>query len=67
MIYCVLFQDDDRNANMRQKQMQAHLEFLHAHASHISAAGPLVDAATKAPAGGLWLVAADDDATVWSL
>lgn len=67
MLYCVLFEDDERHLDMRKIHMQAHLEFLRAHANHVSAAGPLVDTKDESPAGGLWLVTADDPETVWSL
>jgi uncharacterized protein len=67
MIYCVLFEDDDRHADMRQKHMQAHLAFLKQHADKIDAAGPLTDSATKRPAGGMWVVMADDAGAVRQL
>ena len=67
MIYCVLFEDDDRHAEMRQKHMQAHLAFLKQHADAIDAAGPLTDSATKRPAGGLWVVQAESAEAVRAL
>ncbi len=60
MLFAVLFEDDPARADQRERHMQAHLAFLAAHRGAIRAAGPLVDAADGAPAGGLWLVTADD-------
>jgi uncharacterized protein YciI len=67
MIYCVLFEDDGRFLDMRQRHMEAHLAFLRTHADQIAAAGPLVDTQAEVPSGGLWLVTADDSETVWLL
>ena len=52
MIYCVLFEDDDRHAQMRQKHMEAHLDYLKQHADNAMPQGPLSDIGTKRPAGG---------------
>ena len=60
MLYAVLFEDDPRHADKRAAHMAGHLAFLAANAGRILAAGPLTDAGTDAPAGGLWLVEADD-------
>jgi len=59
MIFAVLFEDDNTRTEMRRKHMEQHLSFLAGHAAAIHAAGPLVDAADGAPAGGLWLVEAN--------
>ena len=67
MIYCVLFEDDDRHADMRAKHMEAHLAFLKQHADAIDAAGPLTDSDTKRPAGGMWVVTADGASAVRAL
>ena len=67
MIYCVVFEDDDRHADMRTKHMQAHLGFLRKHAETIEAAGPLTDTTTGMPAGGLWVVKAESPAAVRAL
>jgi uncharacterized protein YciI len=67
MIYCVLFEDDERHLDARQLHMQAHLAFLQAHADQVSAAGPLEDTKDRQPAGGMWLVTATDPESVWSL
>lgn len=67
MIFCVLFEDDDRHADMRQKHMAAHLAFLKQHADIVDAAGPLRDAETGQPGGGLWVVEAEDARAVRKL
>ncbi len=67
MPYIVLFEDDPSRADIRQRHMPEHLAFLDRNAGHVRAAGPLRDAATGAPAGGLWLVDADSPAAVTAL
>ncbi len=67
MMYAVLFEDDAGRADMRPKHMPDHLEFLESNASRILDAGPLKDAESDAPAGGLWIVEADSPQTVQSL
>lgn len=67
MMFAVLFEDNDDKAEMRGRHMPAHLAFLEAHAGNIRSAGPLVDSATQAAAGGLWLVDAPDASTVTAL
>ncbi|KDB03325.1 hypothetical protein U879_12470 [Defluviimonas sp. 20V17] len=58
MIYVVLFKDNpDAPSDLRRRHMAAHLKFLQAN-PQIKAAGPLAEAGN--PAGGLWLVEADD-------
>jgi uncharacterized protein YciI len=58
-LYCVRFEDNEEYAHMRQTHMSAHLQFLKDHEDLVERAGPLVDAATGLPAGGMWLVRAD--------
>lgn len=67
MIYAVVFEDDDRHADKRPKLMPKHLAFLERNGSSIQTAGPLKDTKTGSPAGGLWLVEADNAERVWSL
>ena len=67
MIYCVLFEDDDRHADMRQKHMAAHLAFLKQHERAIEVAGPLRDSDTGRPVGGLWVVEAENARAVRDL
>ena len=45
---------------MRPKYMADHLQFLADNSDKIEAAGPMKDAKTQDPAGGLWIVEADN-------
>ncbi len=56
MMYVVLFTDNPDRADMRQRLMSDHLDFLERSQPAIRAAGPLRDTATGETAGGLWLV-----------
>jgi uncharacterized protein len=67
MDYAVLFEDNDEKAGKRAEFMTEHLAFLRLHAEAISAAGPLKDAETGMPAGGLWLVRAHSREAVMAL
>ncbi len=58
MIYAVLFTDNPDRADMRQRLMPDHLDFLERSQPAIRAAGPLRDPASGEGAGGLWLVEA---------
>ncbi len=64
MIFAVSFEDNEAAAHMRSRHMAEHLAFLERNQAAISAAGPLMDAETSSPAGGLWLVKADTVADV---
>jgi uncharacterized protein YciI len=67
MLYAVLFEDDDAHADTRAEFMADHLAFLESNAGLIHAAGPLSDTEDDSPAGGLWLVEADDARAVREL
>jgi uncharacterized protein len=58
MMFAVLFEDDPARAEMRRRHMDQHRSFLASNAAAIHAAGPVVDARSGEPAGGLWLVEA---------
>jgi uncharacterized protein len=66
MLCAVLFTDNPARADARQRLMPDHLAFLDRNANRIHAAGPLQDE-SGAPAGGLWLVEADNTAAVKAL
>ena len=66
MLYVVQFTDDADRADVRQRLMPAHLDFLERHRDQIRAAGPLRDADGGA-AGGLWLVMAESHRAVTDL
>jgi len=67
MKYLVLFEDNDEFGHMREKHMDAHLQFMTDHDRSFDAAGPLRDAATASPAGGVWVIDAADAAEVQAL
>ena len=67
MIYTVWFEDDPDRAGMRARHMPEHLAFLERHGTQIRAAGPLAEAASGLPAGGLWIVDAEDEQAVRDL
>ena len=67
MKYAVLFEDNDEFAHKRAEFMADHLQFLSDNADKIDAAGPMKDSTDGAPAGGLWIVEADNAGTVQTL
>jgi len=67
MLYAVFFEDNADRAHMRSRHMSDHLAFLETHAESILSAGPLKDTADDTPAGGLWLVEAEDPRAVRDL
>jgi len=67
MMYAVLFEDNlQLGTEVRQKHMPQHLAFLERNAAQITAAGPL-RTTTNEPAGGLWIVQADNSDAVEAL
>lgn len=68
MIYCVLLEEDERHAAMRQEHMSDHLAFLNQHhGKDVHAVGPLRDPESGRPAGGLWIVEAENARAVRDL
>jgi uncharacterized protein YciI len=67
MKYVILFEDDDDFAHMRPQFMAEHLQFLADNSDRIEIAGPMKDAVSAEPAGGLWLVDADSAAQAQAL
>ena len=67
MKYAVLFEDNDEFAHMRPKYMADHLQFLADNSDTIEAAGPMKDGKSQGPAGGLWIVEADNVEQVQAL
>jgi len=65
--YALLFEDNEKHADKRGQYMKAHLTFLSQNAEVISAAGPLKDTSDGKPAGGLWIVEADNLIAVQAL
>jgi len=67
MLMIVLFEDNPALGDeVRRRHMPAHLAFLERNADCIKAAGPLKTPG-GAPAGGLWLVEAEDEAAADAL
>jgi uncharacterized protein len=66
MLHVVLFEDNSVAGDIRRQHMPAHLAFLERNAGRIKAAGPLRTASND-PAGGLWLVEAENAAAVDAL
>ena len=67
MKFVVLFEDNDDFAHKRQEFMADHLQFLRDNADKIESAGPLNNARSGNPAGGIWIVEADDADAVEAL
>ena len=67
MIYAILFEDNEIHADKRPVYMADHLAFLADHAHEITDAGPLMDVSNGDPAGGLWLVEANNADSVQAL
>jgi uncharacterized protein YciI len=68
MNYCVLFEEDDRHAPMRKQHRAAHIAYqTQHHRESLEAAGPLREAEGGRPAGGLWIVEAENADAVRAL
>lgn len=65
MKFAILFTDNPEHAEARDRLMPDHLSFLDRHADRIEAAGPLSE--NGDPAGGLWIVEAEDAAAARAL
>lgn len=66
-LFVVFLEDDPAHADARARYLADHLAFLARNGGAIREAGPLKDAVTGAPAGGIWLAEASDAAAVWAL
>ena len=66
MRFVVLFEDEPSKAAVRPTLMPQHLAFLAANSETVLEAGPLAET-DGAPAGGIWLVEAENDAAVRAL
>lgn len=67
MKYVILFEDDDDFAHMRQQHMADHLAFLGRNSDRIESAGPMKESDGETPAGGIWIVDAEDAAQAQAL
>jgi hypothetical protein len=66
MLYAVLFTDNAHRADVRQRLMTEHLDFLEQNRAQVRAAGPLLEDDGNG-AGGLWLVDAASREAVMEL
>jgi uncharacterized protein len=64
MLYAVRFHDRPDRAQVRQQQLQAHVDWLGQHRDIILVGGSLRQQAGENPVGGLWLVQADSKAQI---
>jgi hypothetical protein len=63
MLFVVMFEDLPTALGIRQREMQAHLEFLREHGDAIRVAGSLRESPELKPLGACWIVdAASRDA-----
>ena len=67
MMFILLFEDNEEFAEKRQQHMSEHLKFLTCNKKNIHSAGPLRDSENGLPAGGIWIVEADDKEQVRAL
>jgi uncharacterized protein YciI len=67
MKYAVLFEDNDEFAHKRPEFMADHLQFLADNSDRIEIAGPMKEAKSQQPAGGLWVVDAESPEQVQAL
>jgi len=67
MMFVLLFEDNETQSEMRQKYMAEHLKFLSRNKDNIQAAGPLKEIVDQSPAGGIWIVEAENKGQVQAL
>lgn len=56
MLYVILFEDDPTKLQVREAQMQAHIDWLDRNKDRVLLAGSLREGAGATPSGGLWIV-----------
>ena len=66
-LFAVRLHDKPGTAARRRQLLQAHLEWVAAHADTLRAAGSLRESPEATPVGGLWVVRAPDRAAVEAL
>ncbi|MEO6278661.1 YciI family protein [Roseateles sp.] len=66
-LFAVRFHDKAGAGELRRELLQAHLEWVAAHADTLRAAGSLRESPGATPVGGLWVVRAPDKAAVEAL
>lgn len=66
-LFAVRFHDQPGRGELRRQLLQAHLEWVAAHADTVRVAGSLRDEPGGTPVGGLWVVRAASKAAVEAL
>lgn len=66
-LFAVIFEDDPSKLEIRQREMQAHIAWLHRHRAQVLVGGSLRAGAEAKPVGGLWIVEAENAADVEAL
>jgi len=66
-LFAIRFHDKPGLSELRRQLMQAHLEWIAANQEVLRAAGSLRESPESTPVGGLWVVRAQDKATVEAL
>jgi uncharacterized protein len=66
-LFAIRFHDKPGAGVLRTQLLQAHLEWVAAHADTLRAAGSLRESPGATPMGGLWVVRAPDRAAVEAL
>jgi len=66
-LFAVRFHDRPGTGELRRQLLQAHLEWVAAHAGMLRAAGSLRESPEGTPVGGLWVVRAPGKAAVEAL
>ncbi len=64
MLFIVQFEDKHNVAELRQKLMAAHIEFLDKKKDQVLVPGSLREVPSDRPLGGLWIIEAEDEAGV---
>ena len=67
MLFIVRFQDREEALPLRHEHMQAHLDWLSAHAAQVRVAGSLREDPVLPPVGALWIVEAPSREAVQAL
>jgi uncharacterized protein YciI len=67
MLYVIRFHDRADSLEIREKHMQAHLDWLDANRDAVLIGGSLREAPGARPEGGMWLVEADSREAVEAL
>ena len=67
MLFAVIFEDRPGQAALRAEHLQAHIDWVAAHADTVRVAGSLRAEQDHTPQGGLWIVEAESKEQVHRL